>query len=79
MDLQLGSRRALVTGSHRGTGMVIASALLAEGMSVLVHGLEPGQAEAAVAEIGGGIAVNVDITSDTGIGALTRGRRCTPG
>jgi len=66
VDLKLAKRTALVTGSHRGTGSIIAKTLLTEGARVLVHGLEPGQAEAAVADIGGGIAVCGDITNDSG-------------
>ena len=66
MDLDLVGRTALVTGSYRGTGAIIAKALLAEGAQVLVHGLEPGQAEAAVTEIGGGVAVSADITNEAG-------------
>ena len=52
MDLGLEGKVALVTGSYRGTGTGIARMLAHEGATVLVHGLEPGQAEAAVATIG---------------------------
>lgn len=72
MDLGLNNRCALVTGSHRGTGQIIAAALLAEGATVLVHGLEPGQAEEAIAALGGGIAVTGDITRDKGADALAQ-------
>lgn len=71
MDLQLHGKTALVTGSHRGTGLIIAKALLQEGMQVLVHGFEPGQAQAAVAEIGGGTPITANIIHDQGIEALT--------
>ena len=47
MDLELGGRSALVTGSYRGTGAGIARVLVREGVRVYVHGLEPGQADAA--------------------------------
>ncbi len=70
MDLHLNNRTALVTGSHRGTGQIIAKALLAEGVTVFVHGLEPGQAEASIADIGGGLPVNGDITTDAGADAV---------
>jgi len=70
MDLRLGGRTALVTGSARGTGLIIARRLAEEGARVLVHGLEPGQAERAVIEIGLGIAVTGDITTDAGAAAL---------
>ena len=45
MDLGLDGRVALVTGSYRGTGAGTARVLAAEGATVLVHGLEPGQAD----------------------------------
>jgi 3-oxoacyl-[acyl-carrier protein] reductase len=40
MDLGLHGKRALVTGSSRGTGAVIATHLAREGATVFVHGLE---------------------------------------
>ena len=52
MDLDLGTRTALITGSYRGTGAGIARSLAAEGASVLVHELESGQAEAVVGKYG---------------------------
>ena len=70
MDLNIADRVALVTGSHRGTGQIIAKALLAEGAQVLVHGLEPGQAEKSIEEIGGGIPVSGDITHNEGSAKL---------
>jgi NAD(P)-dependent dehydrogenase (short-subunit alcohol dehydrogenase family) len=70
MHLAIEGRTALVSGSSRGTGLVIAQRLAEEGATVLVHGLEPGLAEAAVAEIGAGIAVTGDITRDSGAEAL---------
>ncbi len=70
MDLGLGGKFALVTGAWRGTGAGIAAILAAEGATVLVHGLEPGQADATVAAIteAGGRAhtVSGDIRSDRG-------------
>jgi NAD(P)-dependent dehydrogenase (short-subunit alcohol dehydrogenase family) len=70
MDLALHNHTALVTGSHRGTGMIIARRLADEGARVLVHGLEPGQAEDAVASLGCGVPVSGDITTDAGAGVL---------
>lgn len=75
MDLALSGRTALVSGSHRGTGMIIARRLAQEGASVLVHGLEPGQAEAAVDTLGCGVPVTGDITDDAGAAALFHGCR----
>ena len=54
MDLERTNRTVLVTGSYRGTGLIIAKHFLNEGCRVFVHGLVSGQAEKAVAEIGGG-------------------------
>ena len=51
MDLGLDGKVALVTGSYRGTGAGIARVLAAEGATVLVHGLEPGQADGTVQAI----------------------------
>lgn len=70
MELGLQLRTALVSGSHRGTGMIIARHLAREGARVLVHGLEPGQAEAAVESLGCGIPVTGDITHDAGAEAV---------
>lgn len=70
MDLDLRMRTALVTGSNRGTGQIIAKALLDEGATVLVHGLEAGSAEQAVKTLGAGIPVTGDITTDAGANAL---------
>ena len=70
MDLGLADKVALVTGSWRGTGAGIAAILAAEGATVLVHGLEPGQADTTVAAIteAGGRArpVHGDIRTDAG-------------
>jgi len=70
MDLKLSERRALVTGSYRGTGEVIARQLAAEGAEVLVHGFEAGQAEAIAADIEGAVAVTGDLMSDAGAAAI---------
>lgn len=70
MDLDMSGSTALVTGSYRGTGLIIARMLLDEGASVCVHGLSPGQAEAAVAELGGGRPVTGDIRTEAGSAEL---------
>jgi NAD(P)-dependent dehydrogenase (short-subunit alcohol dehydrogenase family) len=70
MNLGLTGHTALVSGSYRGTGLIIAQRLADEGARVLVHGLEPGQAEAAVASLGIGVAVTGDITRDAGAEAV---------
>jgi len=74
MDLGLAGRTALVTGSWRGTGAGIAEVLAREGADVLVHGLEPGQAEPVADRLRGkGLSarpVTGDITTDAGANAL---------
>ena len=70
MDLQLTDKCALVTGSHRGTGMIIAERLAKEGARVFVHGLHAGQAEDAVAQLGVGEPLTGDITTDAGADTL---------
>ena len=74
MDLGLTDKVALVTGSYRGTGAGIARSLAAEGAVVLVHGLEPGQAEEVASDIiaGGGHAHVVvgDIRTEDGTAAM---------
>jgi len=48
MDLQLKDKTALITGSNRGTGEVIAKALAAEGVEVILHSdIEGASAETA--------------------------------
>ena len=70
MNLGLADSTALVSGSYRGTGLIIARRLAEEGARVLVHGLEPGQAEAAVEALGCGTPVTGDITTDAGADAV---------
>ncbi|MFN8025358.1 MAG: SDR family NAD(P)-dependent oxidoreductase [Acidimicrobiia bacterium] len=74
MDLGLEGRTALVTGSYRGTGAGIARVLAAEGATVLVHGLEPGQADGTLGEIAaaGGRAHGVtgDLRTEAGTAQL---------
>ena len=86
MDLGLDGKVALVTGSYRGTGAGIARMLAAEGATVLVHGLEPGQTDATVSSItdagGVGHAVVGDIRTEAGTESLVdrragRGRRAS--
>lgn len=70
MQLNLTGRTALVTGSYRGTGLIIARTLIEEGARVWIHGLKAGEADAAVAELGGGSAVTGDIATDAGCAQL---------
>ncbi|TVS17571.1 MAG: SDR family oxidoreductase [Gammaproteobacteria bacterium] len=66
MDLALTGHRALITGSHRGTGEVIARCLAEEGASVVVHGFEQAAAEAVAASIPNAVAVAGDLFDDEG-------------
>ncbi len=74
MDLGLVNKFVLVTGGWRGTGAGIAAVLGAEGATVLVHGLEVGQADGVVAAVvgagGSAHAVSGDIRTDLGIAEL---------
>lgn len=74
MHLGLTGRTALVTGSHRGTGAGIARVLGEEGARVLVHGFEPGQADAVVDELRAdaidATGVTADIATDAGAARL---------
>jgi NAD(P)-dependent dehydrogenase (short-subunit alcohol dehydrogenase family) len=70
MDLGLSGKVAFVSGSWRGTGAAIARVLAREGATVLVHGLEPGQAEPVAAQLSReglrALAVDGDIRTDAG-------------
>jgi NAD(P)-dependent dehydrogenase (short-subunit alcohol dehydrogenase family) len=57
MDMQLGNKTALVTGSTAGIGNAIATSLAREGAAVIVNGRQPKAVVAAVDEmqaVGGG-------------------------
>src|SRR5438874_6602202 len=78
MDLQLTSKKALVTGSTAGIGFAIASLLAEEGVSVVVNGRSPERVEEAVrrirtegksAEVTG---VAADLGTKEGVELLTR-------
>jgi 3-oxoacyl-[acyl-carrier protein] reductase len=70
MDLGLAGKRALVTGSNRGTGSVIARALAREGAMVIVHGntdSDQGRIANEIRDAGGvAHAVTGDLTNDEG-------------
>lgn len=74
MDLHLASRRALVSGSSRGTGAGIARVLAREGATVYVHGFELEAAEVvarAIREEGfDARALAGDIRTDAGARAV---------
>jgi NAD(P)-dependent dehydrogenase (short-subunit alcohol dehydrogenase family) len=70
MDLQLGGKRALVTGSSSGIGRGIALVLAREGAAVLVHGRNRERAEetaAAIRAAGGTAHLAIgDLATDAG-------------
>ena len=66
MDLDLSNKLALVTGSHRGTGEVIAQTLAAEGARVIVHSNEEGLSAAVADTIDNAYAVWGNLTTDKG-------------
>lgn len=75
MELGLQNKRALVTGSHRGTGAVIATQLAREGATVFVHGLTPEAGQQVLAQelSQSGLqafAVTGDIRTDAGADEL---------
>ncbi len=57
MDLQLGKKRAVVTGSTAGIGLAIASLLAREGATVIINGRAQKRVEEAMKKIGGGAKV----------------------
>ncbi|MCB1646174.1 MAG: SDR family oxidoreductase, partial [Pseudomonadales bacterium] len=66
MDTGLQGKTALVTGSHRGTGQIIADLLAAEGSNVIYHGLQAEDYEKLQTERPGVLAVCGDITTEAG-------------
>lgn len=70
LTFDFSGRTVLITGSYRGTGAAIAQAFAGAGATVLVHGLEAGQADEVVARISdeGAAAEGVsgDITTQSG-------------
>ena len=51
MDLQLYGKSALITGSSKGIGLAIATALAAEGVRVIVNGRTPGSVEEGIGAV----------------------------
>ena len=74
MELQLGGKCALVTGSNSGIGAGIAKTLAAEGVKVAIHGRNRERCEEIVREIteagGEALAVQGDVAAEAGCVAL---------
>ncbi|WP_110207254.1 SDR family NAD(P)-dependent oxidoreductase [Nocardioides daejeonensis] len=64
MDLRLTGHAALVTGGNRGIGKAIASALVGEGVSVVLLGRDDESLRAAQMEVGARGTVRADTTDD---------------
>ncbi|QDV34792.1 SDR family NAD(P)-dependent oxidoreductase [Tautonia plasticadhaerens] len=74
MDLQLEGKLAVVTGSTAGIGRAIASALAAEGATVVVNGRNPESVEATAKELsalGGGTVHGIVCALDSAEGVDT--------
>ena len=66
MDLGITGKWALVTGSNRGTGEVMARQLADEGARVIVHSLVEAPSAEVAATIEGAVAVWGDVTCEEG-------------
>lgn len=77
MDLRIARRTALVTASSQGLGRACATALIAEGVNVVINGREADKLEKAAAEIQAVAThdascrfVMADLATDTGVQAI---------
>jgi gluconate 5-dehydrogenase len=69
VSFDLSDRTALVTGSTRGIGVVLARALAAAGARVAINGRTAEAVEAVVAGIEGSIEAPFDVTDETAVAA----------
>jgi NAD(P)-dependent dehydrogenase (short-subunit alcohol dehydrogenase family) len=71
MNLQLQNKTALVTGSTKGIGFAIASALAREGARVIINGRSREGTSAAAAKIGPGVrGIAADVSTAAGCAQL---------
>jgi NAD(P)-dependent dehydrogenase (short-subunit alcohol dehydrogenase family) len=79
MELELGGRRALVTGGSGGIGAEIARRMGAEGCAVLVHGRDAARTNEVVEGLrtsgAAAQAVLGDLTDDAGVAAVAESAR----
>ncbi len=66
MDLGINNKVALVTGSNRGTGLMIAEQLAAEGARVIFHSQTEGDSVAIAEQVENASAVWGDISTEQG-------------
>lgn len=66
MDLKLKGKTALITGSNRGTGEVIAKALANEGVEVILHSDQQGASETTAESLPGSHALWADLSCADG-------------
>jgi len=66
MDLKLQGKKALVTGSDRGTGEIIAKTLAAEGVTVAFHSIKSGGSDTISKSVDNSVAVWGDISKEEG-------------
>ncbi|MEP7072030.1 MAG: SDR family oxidoreductase [Verrucomicrobiota bacterium] len=75
MDLQLGKKRAIVTGSTAGIGLAIASLLAREGATVIINGRTEKRLQEAMKKIGGGSKVRgvaADLATAKGVAEFVK-------
>ena len=73
MDLEIGGKVALVTGSSSGIGLAIAQTLAAEGAKVVLNGRDAGRCASAAAPVPGATAFAADVREPDACQALVRG------
>ena len=70
MNLELGGKTALVTGSTGGIGLAIAAALAAEGASVIVNGRTQERVDRAMQKSGAAHGIAADLGTESGASAV---------
>jgi NAD(P)-dependent dehydrogenase (short-subunit alcohol dehydrogenase family) len=71
MNLQLKGKTALVSGSTAGIGLAIATALAAEGASVIVNGRTQKRVDSAMKQSGAAHGIAADLGTEAGAGIVT--------